>query len=78
MPEQKPAPESVSISVTGPALFYISTAGPNGIQQVQRADLEPPTDPRERALSRALLLHALALLDASQPTRPYAVSGERS
>ncbi|MEU3507920.1 hypothetical protein ABZ733_08310 [Streptomyces longwoodensis] len=53
----------------GPALAYTSARDDNGNQTVHIVDREPPTDPRERAICRALLTHALALLDASEPTR---------
>ena len=71
------APESVSFAVTGPALFYVSSPNPSGTQNVQRADLDTPTDPRERALVRALLHHALTLLDASEPARARVGTAER-
>lgn len=61
---------------TGPALQYTSSLHDNGTQSVQRIDLEPPNDPRERAICRALLHHALALLDASEPTRRTPVGME--
>lgn len=49
----------------GPALLYVHTdEGSSSF-----VDKQPPDDPRERAICRALLLHALALLDATEPTR---------
>ena len=53
----------------GPHLVYRSTRGPNGTRTHYLVDTAPPDDPRERAICRALLLHALALLDASEPAR---------
>jgi hypothetical protein len=57
-------------AITGPALIYTTSVDNKGAQAVQRIDLDSPGDPRERAICRALLHHALALLDASEPTRP--------
>lgn len=48
----------------GPALYYASTEQPDGTATVTRIDRQPPEDPRERALCRALLTHALAVIDA--------------
>lgn len=50
----------------GPSLVYTCTDR-SGITAIDRM---APTDPRERAVCRALLQHALALLDASEPTSP--------
>ena len=53
-------------NVPGPALFYCSTQDESGLQSVCRVDLTAvPTD-RERALCRALLHHALKLLDEAE------------
>ncbi|WP_327377977.1 hypothetical protein OG393_30865 [Streptomyces sp. NBC_01216] len=54
----------------GPQLIYTSydQADDNKLTRVP-VDRVPVDDPRERALCRALLLHALTLLDASEPTR---------
>lgn len=60
----------------GPALTYVG-APHEGTATAFRVDMRAPDDARERAICRALLHHALALLDASEPTRPYAVSAER-
>lgn len=50
----------------GPALLYVHHGvGLGGTSTF--VDREAVTDPRERALCRAVLLHALALLDASEP-----------
>lgn len=84
MADTKPTPPStqdtISLSVSGPALFYVSSPGQNGTQSVQRVDWSSleGSDPRERAICRALLRHALALLDATEPTRPHAVEAGRS
>lgn len=53
----------------GPHLVYRSTRDPNGTRTHHLIDMAAPEDPRERAICRALLLHALALLDASEPAR---------
>jgi hypothetical protein len=55
--------------VTGPALLYVSSVDNRGTQAVQRADQEALDYPRERSLCRALLRHALDLLDATEPAR---------
>lgn len=60
--------QSVGITATGPALHYTSTMNGDGLQSIQRLDLEAPEGSRERAVCRALLHHALALLDATEPT----------
>ncbi|MFJ7297620.1 hypothetical protein [Streptomyces collinus] len=65
LPEEEPLSPFVA---QGPALFYVSTSGPDTTQSVQRLDLGAVHDPRERAVCRALLHHALALLDATEPT----------
>ncbi|MEV5915766.1 hypothetical protein AB0M00_43650 [Streptomyces chartreusis] len=62
--------------LTGPALLYTSSVDNQGTQSVQRIDLDAPGDPRERAICRALLHHALALLDASEPARRAPVGTE--
>lgn len=49
----------------GPTLCYVSSDG----TAFTKIDEETPTDPRERALLRALLHHALTLLADSEPTR---------
>ena len=61
---------------TGPALTYTSSLNTDDTQTVTDIDRVPPTDPRERAICRALLIHALALIDASEPTRSMAVRAE--
>lgn len=55
----------------GPTLLYVHT-DPGSSTFV---DKKPLDDPRERALCRALLLHALALLDETEPARRTAASG---
>ncbi|MCI3153206.1 hypothetical protein ELQ39_15845 [Streptomyces sp. GB4-14] len=60
---------STAYNPTGPLLTYTSTLNDDGTQDCTHIDRVPVTDPRERAICRALLLHALALLDASEPTR---------
>ena len=50
----------------GPALYYASTEAGDGIATVTRIDRQPPEDLRERALCRALLTHALTLLDQAE------------
>jgi len=63
----------------GPALAYIESGDTDaeGTHTIRLVDRDVPADPRERALCRALLLHALQLLDASEPTRPTAMRAER-
>jgi hypothetical protein len=55
----------------GPTLAYTTTKdnGDRIVQYVDRAALE---DSRERAICRALLQHAVDLLDRTEPTRPVA------
>lgn len=50
----------------GPGLYYAGSEQPDGTSTVTRIDRQPPEDPRERALCRALLTHALALLDETE------------
>ncbi|MFD7999957.1 hypothetical protein [Streptomyces mirabilis] len=47
----------------GPALFYASTERGDGTSTVTQVDVMVLEEPRERALCRALLVHALAELD---------------
>ncbi|MEU7416677.1 hypothetical protein [Streptomyces antibioticus] len=54
----------------GPGLYYVSSEQPDGTTTVTRIDRQPPDDPRERALCRALLLHALAELDRANRSHP--------
>jgi hypothetical protein len=53
-------------AVPGPALLYVSSPGQDGTQSVARVDLNAVETQRERALCRALLHHALALLDEAE------------
>jgi hypothetical protein len=57
----------------GPHLVYRSTRDLDGTRTHCLVDIAPVEDPRERAICRALLLHALTLLDASEP--PQRVNG---
>jgi len=68
-------PPSPAPPMSGPSLVYSGTLH-QGSQRALRVDLGSPEDPRERALCRALLHHALALLDASEPARTVALHGE--
>jgi hypothetical protein len=52
-----------------PMLDFVTSQG-DGLNLHTPVDVMSPTDPRERAICRALLQHALALLDASEPTQP--------
>ena len=62
----------------GPTLAYITSRdGDPEIHRVQLVDREAPEDPRERAICRALLLHALRLLEASEPARCSAGGEQR-
>jgi hypothetical protein len=54
----------------GPTLLYVHTDEGSSTF----VDKQPPADPRERAICRALLLHALALLDETEPAR-HAATG---
>lgn len=51
-----------------PALTYHGSENLDGTHTIHPVDRSVPEDPRERAICRALLQHALALLDASEPT----------
>ncbi len=50
----------------GPGLYYLSSEQADGTHTVTRIDRQPPEELRERALCRALLTHALALLDQTE------------
>jgi len=56
----------------GPGLYYASAQQLSGTATVTAIDRQAVEDPRERALCRALLLHALAELDRTEPTREAA------
>ncbi|MDX3576007.1 hypothetical protein [Streptomyces sp. FL07-04A] len=53
-----------------PALYYAATEQSDGTTTITRIDRQPVDDPRERALCRALLLHALAELDRAERPHP--------
>jgi hypothetical protein len=59
----------------GPALYYVGSERGDGTSTVTAIDKQPVEDPRERALCRALLTHALAELDRSEPARTVGVAG---
>ncbi|MFE2556005.1 hypothetical protein ACFXGT_08205 [Streptomyces sp. NPDC059352] len=63
-------PEIVITPDRGPQLVYASYDPKENLAHLVPVDRIAVEDPRERALCRALLLHALALLDASEPTIP--------
>jgi hypothetical protein len=63
-------------NVSGPALFYLCTQEYDGGQTIRRVDLSAAEGIRERAICRALLHHALALLDATEPARRAPVGVE--
>ncbi|WP_432140157.1 hypothetical protein [Streptomyces sp. bgisy154] len=65
----KPPIEICVRSDVGPALLYVHTD--NGSSTF--VDKNAPVSARERAICRALLQHALRLLDASEPARRVAV-----
>lgn len=52
---------------SGPGLYYASAVQISGDSVVTAIDRQAVDDPRERALCRALLLHALAELDRTEP-----------
>lgn len=58
-------PEPYPLGVTGPRLTF--TAGPDvtGSALMIEVDRAAPADRRDRAICRALLTHALYLLDAA-------------
>lgn len=58
-----------------PTLDFITACG-GGLVMHTPVDTTAPIDPRERAICRALLLHALALLDASEFTSDVARAAE--
>jgi hypothetical protein len=60
----------------GPHIVYRSTRD-NDLRTHALIDREALTDPRERAICRALLLHALALLEDSEPSRLVTIGGEQ-
>lgn len=60
------------VHLTGPAIAYTSSLNLEGTQDITLVDRQALNDPRERAICRALLQHALALLDATEPTRKAA------
>ncbi|MFD0074304.1 hypothetical protein ACFVIY_17905 [Streptomyces sp. NPDC127166] len=62
-------PEIVLTPDRGPQLIYTSYDPKDETVTLVQVDRVPVDNPRERALCRALLLHALALLDASEPTQ---------
>ena len=57
----------------GPRLYYLSTEHGDGTSTVTAIDQQALEEPRERALCRALLLHALAELDRTEPARTTGV-----
>ncbi|MFF0143565.1 hypothetical protein ACFYRN_45180 [Streptomyces sp. NPDC005227] len=58
----------------GPHLVY-RTARSNDVRTHVLVDREALDDPRERAICRALLLHALSLLEDSEPSRLVTIGG---
>lgn len=50
----------------GPALYYTGSEQGDGTATVTRIDVATVTDPRERALCRGLLTHALRLLNQTE------------
>ncbi|MFJ3097383.1 hypothetical protein [Streptomyces hydrogenans] len=65
----EPAPEITIRPNEGPQLIYSSYDPKDGTVTLVPVDRTPVDDPRERALCRALLTHALQLLAESEPTR---------
>ncbi|MFE0329049.1 hypothetical protein ACFW08_20150 [Streptomyces sp. NPDC058960] len=61
-----PPPARIS---SGPRLTFTAGRDVTGTEQLIDVDRAAPTDPRDRAICRALLTHALRLLDETeQPT----------
>ncbi|MGW7435677.1 hypothetical protein [Streptomyces sp. NPDC054849] len=56
---------------SGPCLGYVHSDG----KAITLADQQPVTDPRERAILRSLLQHAISLLDQTEPTSPAVRAG---
>lgn len=66
-----PTEPVMAISTTDcPKLIFVTSDGFPRASSAVEVDREALSDPRERAICRALLLHALALLDASEPANP--------
>ncbi|MFE3004221.1 MULTISPECIES: hypothetical protein [unclassified Streptomyces] len=60
------APAEFTVTANrGPCLIYASSTG----DAITLADQMVVSDPRERAICRALLVHALTLLDAAKGAR---------
>ena len=57
------AARPLPVGVRAPGLVYAHCDG----ETFTAADMAAPMDLRERAICRALLLHALALLDETEP-----------
>lgn len=55
--------------VGGPRLTFTAGPGPSGTEAYIDVDRVAPSDPRDRALCRALLTHALRLLDEAEADR---------
>lgn len=62
----------------GPALYYAACEAPDGTSTITAVDRELIEDPRERAICRALLLHALAELDRTEPASMTASNATRN
>lgn len=58
----------------GPGLYYVSTERFDGTVETAAIDRAAVEDPRERALCRALLTHALAEIDRTEPVSPSGVA----
>ncbi len=66
-----PTEPTITIPATGgPKLLFVSSGARGLHTTVTHIDTTAVEDPRERALCRALLLYALALLDASELANP--------
>lgn len=59
-------------TLRAPSIVYAAADG----DTYTAIDVMAVTDPRERAICRALLQHALTLLDATEPTSTTGRSGQ--
>jgi hypothetical protein len=60
----------LTIQEHGPRLTYRTDATPDGVWTCIDVDRAAPANPRDRAICRALLTHALRLLDEAEQEQP--------